>query len=270
MLIVHAIPAFDDNYFWLLQPDPDDRSAYIIDPGAAAPVLAALAERQLLLAGIIITHHHHDHIDGVRDLCQITPVPVYGPRSAKIPQVTHYLTDGEQLRLPSLVLDVLAVPGHTLDHIAYLHQPGNQPGYSRTEQAAPASLFCGDTLFAGGCGRLFDGTASQLFASLMRLAQLDDSTLVYCAHEYTLANLKFACAVEPGNKALVERLQNVTQLRRDGRMTVPTTLGVEKQTNPYLRVHVMTIKRAVEDHAGLALPTPEAVFTAIRRWKDQF
>lgn len=270
MLIVHAIPAFDDNYFWLLQPDPDDRSAYIIDPGVAAPVLAALAERHLTLAGIIITHHHHDHIDGVRDLCQINPVPVYGPRSAKIPQVTHYLADGEQLILPTLVLDVLAVPGHTLDHIAYLYQPKNQPGYTPGAQTLPASLFCGDTLFAGGCGRLFDGTASQLFASLMRLAQLDDATLVYCAHEYTLANLKFACVVEPGNTALVERLQTVKAIRREGRMTVPTTIGLEKQTNPYLRVNLMAIKQVAESHSGMTLGTPEEVFTAIRRWKDQF
>jgi hydroxyacylglutathione hydrolase len=263
MLTVYAIPAFNDNYFWLLQPDTSNQ-----------------------LVGIIITHHHHDHIDGVNELTRRYPVPVYGPRSAKIPQVTHFLTDGDQLRLPSLTLQVLAVPGHTLDHIAYLYrpdqqqddrpdkqqkaQPDNQAQANGSERAKPASLFCGDTLFAGGCGRLFDGTASQLYDSLMRLAELDDATLVYCAHEYTLANLKFARVVEPGNINLVERLQQVTQMRQQGLMTLPTTIGLEKQTNPYLRVKLMPIKQAAERHSGQSLPTPREVFAAIRIWKDYF
>lgn len=261
MLNVHPVPALDSNYFWLVHPNRASRIAYIIDPGEAAPVITALVKHKLELAGIIITHRHHDHIDGIAELVLKFQVPVYGPRSPVIPQITHPLTEGDRLLLPDFVLDVIAVPGHTLDHLAYIH---------RSTGGGPVRLFCGDTLFAGGCGRLFDGSASQLYDSLIRIAALPEDTLVYCAHEYTLDNLRFGAAVEPDNYDLVERLQTVAEQRQLGLITLPTNIGLEQRTNPFLRTHLAEVKRAAEDYCGHTLGSEREIFAMVRKWKDKF
>lgn len=261
MLNIQPVPALDSNYFWLVQPDRAVPTAYIIDPGRAAPVIEALTANALKLAAIIITHRHQDHIGGVEELVQRFRIPVYGPRSPWIPQVTHPLADGDCLTLPGFALEVIEVPGHTLDHIAYIHHPTG---------AGPKLLFCGDTLFAGGCGRLSDGSADQLYASLMRIAALEDDTLVYCSHEYTLANLHFGQAVEPDNPAIRARLQIVENQRERGLITLPTNIALEKQTNPFLRVHLAPVKRAAERYCGCKLDSEREIFAVIRGWKDKF
>lgn len=275
MLNVHPIPAFHDNYFWLLQ-SGNKTSAYIVDPGAAEPVIAALNLHQLTLAGILVTHHHHDHIGGIKTLVERYQVPVYGPKSSKIPQVTHWLADGDLLPLDGITLKVIAVPGHTLDHIAYVYQASlNQAQLAdhlteASNTPTTTMIFCGDTLFAGGCGRIFDGSATLLYDSLMRLANLPEDTLIYCAHEYTQANLGFAAQVEPNNIDLQQRLAKVIKQRHLGLATVPTTLALEKLTNPYLRTHLPSIHSAAEHFCGHTLVTAKEVFTIIRAWKDQY
>lgn len=260
MLTVYSIPALESNYFWLLQPNPEDPAAYILDPGDAEPVLAALAQLRLRLAGIIITHHHWDHTGGIDALLAQHSVPVYGPASTRIPQITHSLNEGDTLELPDLSLDVIAVPGHTLDHIAYLYK-GNDRNNS-------IKLFCGDALFAGGCGRMFEGSPVQMWDSLQKLRDLPDLTQVYCSHEYTQANLEFALKVEPDNQLLQRRLLEVRGLRQAGQSTVPSTIGVEKDTNPFLRCDLPPIKQAAECHAGHPLNSDHEVFATVRRWKD--
>jgi hydroxyacylglutathione hydrolase len=264
MLKIYPVPALDSNYFWLLQPDSAKPAAYIIDPGAADPVISELDSHQLVLAGIIITHHHADHIGGVKALVERYRVPVYGPRSVRIPQVDHYVKEGVTLSLDGVDLEVLEVPGHTQEHLAYLYRPAS------AQHASAPLLFCGDTLFSAGCGRLLDGTAAQLYSSLQRLAQLPQDTMIYCAHEYTLANLHFARTVEPDNTAIGERLADVEDLRRRNQITVPTHLGLELHTNPFLRPHIPAVKRAAETYSGRTLKTPLEVFTALRQWKDNF
>lgn len=264
MLKIYPVPALDSNYFWLLQPDAVKPAAYIIDPGAAEPVISELDRHQLVLAGILVTHHHGDHIGGIEALVERYRVPVYGPRSARIPQVDHYVKEGATLSLDGVDLEVLEIPGHTQDHLAYLHQP------AADQQPSAPLLFCGDTLFSAGCGRLLDGTAAQLYSSLQRLAQLPQDTMIYCAHEYTLANLYFARAVEPDNTAIAERLADVEDLRRRKQITLPTHLGLELHTNPFLRPHIPAVKRAAESYTGRTLETPLEVFTALRQWKDNF
>lgn len=258
MLTVYPIPALESNYFWLLQPSSEKPEAYILDPGDASPVQACLQQNNLTLAGIIITHHHWDHTDGIDELLAHYPVPVYGPDSARIPRITHALREGEILELPGLRLHVLAVPGHTLDHLAYLHT-----------DSQPAKLFCGDSLFAGGCGRMFEGQPEQMLASLDKLAALPEDTLVYCSHEYTVANLKFALKVEPANEALRARLIAEEHKRQEHHSTLPSTIAMERRTNPFLRCHLASIKEAAEQHIGQPLPSAAAVFATIRRWKDQ-
>lgn len=257
MLTVYSIPALESNYFWLLQPNPEDPAAYILDPGDAGPVLAAVSELGLQLSGIIITHHHWDHTDGIDALLAQRAMPVYGPDSARIPQITHRLSEGDTLELPDLKLNVIAVPGHTLDHIAYLHKSTDS-----------LKLFCGDALFAGGCGRMFEGSPAQMWDSLKKLRELPDATEVYCSHEYTQANLEFALKVEPDNQLLQTRLNDVQALRKAQQSTIPSTIGVEKQTNPFLRCHLTSVKQAAEHQAGHQLNADHEVFAIIRGWKD--
>ncbi len=256
-LSVLTLPAFQNNYLWLVH---DGVNAAVVDPGDAGPVLAALEAHQLTLTAILLTHHHNDHIGGVPALLTHAQVPVFGPRSDGIGAVTVPLGQGDRVEVPGLdlTLEVFDVPGHTLGHIAFL----------RT-WSGPAWLFCGDTLFAGGCGRLFEGTPAQLCASLAKLAALPDDTLVYCAHEYTLSNLAFAQLAEPGNTAIGERINTERAKRDRGTPTIPTTIAAEKATNPFLRFAQPAIARNLVELGKLAPGlAPLATFAALREWKN--
>ncbi len=251
---VLPVPAFKDNYIWVLR---DERCAAVVDPGDAQPVLDYLARERLELVAILATHHHPDHVGGVERLKRDHDVPVYGPRDEPIPLLTHPLAEGDRIAIAALgaQFEVLDVPGHTRAHIAYY---------------GSKLLFCGDTLFACGCGRVFEGTPPQLHASLAKLAALPDDTLVYCAHEYTLANIRFARAVEPGNKALAERERADTRTREQKRPTVPSNIGREKATNPFLRCAEPEVAQSASRFRGAALAGPVEVFAAIREWKNGF
>ncbi len=252
---VHAVAAFNDNYIWLIQ-SAQNRQALIVDPGDAQPVLAALQHLDLTPAAILITHHHHDHTGGIAPLRRQFNIPVYGPAAEQISGITDTLSAGDILRLDDFPeASVLDTGGHTPGHISYL---------------MASKLFCGDTLFAGGCGRLLGGTADQLFASLQQITKLPDSTEIYCAHEYTLANLQFALAVEPDNTALQQRFSDTQAMRTASQPTVPSTLALEKATNPFLRCHITAVKHAAEVQAGRELNRPLAVFKVLRQWKDNF
>ena len=258
-LSVLTVPAFKDNYLWLIH---DGSNAAVVDPGDAAPILASLEERGLTLTAILLTHHHADHIGGVPALLSRFQVPVFGPRNDGIEAVTEPLDEGDSFIVPGLGLElaVLAVPGHTLGHIAYVRKT---PGLHW--------LFCGDTLFAGGCGRLFEGTPAQMAASLEKLAALPEDTEVYCAHEYTLSNLRFALAVEPGNETLALRMRDESAKRAVEVPTVPSSIGLERRTNPFLRYREPEIVAALVA-AGKLQEGAEAVqsFAALREWKNVF
>ena len=258
MVTIIPIPAFADNYIWLLH---HEGRAVVVDPGDATPVFEVIAREGLVLTAILATHHHGDHIGGVEALLAQFPVPVFGPANERIPGRTHALVQDDTVDVPGLPLrfTVLDVPGHTAGHIAYFGDLDGVP-----------ALFCGDTLFAGGCGRLFEGTPAQMWASLSACACLPAATRVYCAHEYTLANLRFAAAVEPHNAALAARQLLDADKRARGVPTVPSTLEVEIATNPFLRVGVPGVKDAVQRHTGHALSDDVAVFAHLREWKNQF
>lgn len=260
-ILAHRIPAFNDNYIWLLQ-HRAGADVYVVDPGAAAPVAQYLKDNSLNLTGILITHHHNDHVGGIKDLQALTPVPVYGPGTARFSEfVTVPLTESSELRLfNEFAVRILDLPGHTLDHIGYFISPSAQNPL----------LFCGDTLFAGGCGRLFEGTPAQMKASLEQLAALPPDTRVYCAHEYTLSNLRFAVAAEPKNQQLLARLDEVKKLRENHFATVPSTIALERATNPFLRADETSLAESLSEHVGHSITDPLAVFTATRQWKDSF
>jgi hydroxyacylglutathione hydrolase len=251
---VTPIPAFQDNYLWLLD---NGRFAAVVDPGDAEPVLRHLETHKLALSAILVTHHHGDHIGGVAELLARYPVPVFGPAGEDIPDLTVRLHEGDSVTVPGLgiTFSILDVPGHTAGHIAYV---GN------------GMLFCGDTLFACGCGRLFEGTAAQMTASLAKLAVLPGGTRVYCAHEYTLSNIRFAEAVEPGNTALHERKVREIQKRERGIPTVPSSIALECDTNPFLRWSAPEVIASAERVAGKKLHQPQEVFGALREWKNHF
>ena len=251
MFEILLIPAFKDNYIWLLV---RDGRAAVVDPGDAAPVMAQLEALQLRLETILITHHHADHQGGVAELVERWHPRVFGPAEESITGCTDPLSGGETIDVLGERVAVLPVGGHTRGHIAYY---------------VPGVLFCGDTLFGAGCGRLFEGTPAQMSASLGRLAALPDDTLVYCAHEYTEANLRFALDVEPDNAALRARVERVAALRAAGRSSVPSTLGEEKATNPFLRCSEPAVVEAALAHA--AVDTSQvAIFAAIRGWRNSF
>jgi hydroxyacylglutathione hydrolase len=254
MVEVVPLRAFKDNYIWTLH---DARHAVVVDPGDAQPVLDYLARERLTLAAVLATHHHPDHTGGIEALVSLHPAPVYGPRGEPIPQLSHAVGGGDAATIPQLGLrfEVLAIPGHTRAHVAYY---------------GANMLFCGDTLFACGCGRVFEGTPEQMYDSLAQLAALPDDTLVYCGHEYTLANIGFAKAVEPQNAALAARERADAALRAQNRPTLPSTIGREKATNPFLRCLEPAVVESANKYLGARASTPAQVFAAIRRWKNEF
>jgi len=258
MLTVVPIPAFNDNYIWMLQRQ-GTRRVVVVDPGQAEPVLKQLQSQQLKLEAILITHHHRDHVGGIQTLLDFAQVPVYGPDNPAIENITHPLHEGACLTVLDEIFQVLEVPGHTLDHIAYF-----------SESIAQPLLFCGDSLFSGGCGRLFEGSAEQMFDSLNKYLRLNSETLVYPTHEYTLANLKFASAVEPCNVALQEYQARCISQREADQPTLPTTIGIEMTINPFLRSSEPAVTQGVGKHFGMSLLDPVAVFRQTRLWKDQF
>jgi len=251
---VIPLRAFKDNYVWTLR---NASCAAVVDPGEAGPVLDYLASEKLRLVAILATHHHPDHVAGIAEILQAHPVPVYGPRGEPITTLTHPVRGGDRVAVEQLgvAFDVLDIPGHTRAHIAYY---------------GSNMVFCGDTLFACGCGRVFEGTPQQLYASLEKLAALPDDTLVYCGHEYTLANIGFAKAVEPGNSALLEREVRDARLRRDNLPTLPSTIAHEKATNPFLRVKRAAVIESANKYLGKRVSDPAGVFAALRQWKNEF
>ncbi len=263
MIQIDALPAFNDNYLWLLQDTATQRCA-VVDPGDAAPVLAWLkANPGWQLSDILVTHHHFDHVGGVEQLKTATGAKVYGPSQENIPGRDVALDDGDQIEVLGLTLRIFTVPGHTLGHIAYY------AASAPTEASVPL-LFCGDTLFAGGCGRLFEGTPEQMFSSLGRLAALPDDTAIYCTHEYTLSNLRFAQAVEPQNAQINARLAQVTAWREHGQISLPSNLALERATNPFLRAEVANVVAKIDERDGAVQRKPSEVFARLRAWKDQF
>ncbi len=253
-----AIPAFTDNYIWLICKDDH---AVVVDPGDAEPVQAILQRHSLTLDAILLTHHHHDHVGGVPDLRTSTQAVIYGPASEPLPACDHRLASGDQVKFDTvgLSLSVLDVPGHTAGHIAY-HGTLDQD----------TVLFCGDTLFSAGCGRLFEGTAEQMHQSLTKLAQLPDDTLVCCAHEYTLANLAWARKADPANLAIRKRQEEAQALRDKGLPTLPSTISQEQATNPFLRTDNQGVITSASSRAGHPLDNATAVFAELRDWKNHF
>jgi hydroxyacylglutathione hydrolase len=250
MLHIHPIPAFDDNYIWLLHNQYD---AIVVDPGDAAPVLKELKKKRLNLKTILITHHHSDHIGGVTDLLKHFSAEVYAPKYENFTFNHIGLSEGDELNLTNigLKLKVMWLPGHTLGHIAYFN---NQ------------YLFCGDTLFGAGCGRLFEGTPAQMLASLNRLKVLDENTKVFCTHEYTATNISFALKLEPENQDLIEREKQVFALRIKNLPTLPSTIGLELKTNPFLRCD----ETAIFNHSGAKNTDELSVFSAIRTLRNHY
>lgn len=259
MIQIEALPAFSDNYIWLLQ-DTAKRQCAVVDPGDAAPVLGWLdANPGWALTDILVTHHHHDHVGGVEQLKAATGARVCGPAHEHIPGRDLALDDNAQVSALGLSFQVMAMPGHTLGHIAYY-----------TAQTPTPVLFSGDTLFAAGCGRLFEGTPEQMHQSLQRLAALPANTAVYCAHEYTLSNMRFAKAVEPENLDVIARFDEVTRLRAQDRITLPSSIGLERRTNPFLRTAETSVKQKADEWKGHSNEGQAAVFAALRSWKDRF
>jgi hydroxyacylglutathione hydrolase len=257
---LEAIAAFADNYIWMLH---DGTEALVVDPGDAAPVLDALAAHSLRLAGILVTHHHADHVGGLQALLPHLHGPVFGPAREQMPVPITACQHGDNISLLGLQFSVIDVPGHTAGHIAfYLEGP--------SDAAAPL-LFCGDTLFSGGCGRLFEGTPAQMFASLQALAALPGTTRVCCTHEYTLANLRFARTVEPDNAALASYQQWCDERRQHKLPTLPSNLALELQINPFLRCEEPAVIAAAQTRAAENLShNPIAVFAHLRQWKNDY
>ena len=254
MMNVFPIPALRDNYIWAMHTGSD---ALIVDPGVAAPVIAWLDREKMRLAAILITHHHGDHTGGMPELRRLYGVPVMGPAGNHISGIDHPLREGDSV-LPTEgfpEFEAWAVPGHTLDHIAYY-----SPGY----------LFCGDTLFSGGCGRLFEGNADQLYQALSRFAALPGNTRIFPAHEYTAANLEFARTVLPADKKLEKALANTLKIRENVEPTLPSTVARERDINVFMRTEEPAVRAAAEAHAGRRLESGAEVLAALRQWKDEF
>jgi hydroxyacylglutathione hydrolase len=254
---VRPVRAFSDNYIWLIDAPRARGRVVVVDPGDAVPVIAELQRSGASLAAILLTHHHPDHIGGVPDLLRHREVPVIGPDDTRIAQRTRTVHDGERCDLPDLGLtfQTLQVPGHTLSHVAFWGH---------------GAVFCGDTLFSAGCGRMFEGTPTQMNASLNKLRNLPPNTRVFCGHEYTAANLRFALTVDPSNSAALEYRSRVTEVRASGDPTLPSTMELENRVNPFLRCDDPIVATAAAAHAGKSLKDAAEVFGVLRAWKDQF
>ncbi|TAL95773.1 MAG: hydroxyacylglutathione hydrolase [Paraburkholderia sp.] len=254
------VPAFEDNYIWLVS---DGHHAVAVDPGEAEPVRAYLAKRGWQLSAILLTHHHRDHVGGVADLLNGQVVPVHGPAGEAIEHLTYRLKHGDRVTLaePALEFTVLDVPGHTSGHIAY---------FQAADPRGTPHVFCGDTLFACGCGRLFEGTPAQMLDSLDSLAALPGSTEVHCAHEYTLSNIRFALACDPDNRALQDWRDEATALRARKVPTLPTTIAHERAVNPFLRAADQAIQTTLAEQLHESVPDRLAAFTLMREWKNRF
>ena len=259
MLTIEAISAFDDNYIWCLY-DTESLDAIVVDPGEAGPVVAFLNEKQLTLTAVWVTHHHSDHIGGINSLKTQYNCGVYGPSNPSIKSIDKTLTEGDTVNFKDCTFQVLEIPGHTLDHLAF---------YCQSVEGTPR-LFCGDTLFAGGCGRIFEGTPHMMYQSLNKLAQLPQQTLVYCAHEYTLANLDFAIAVEPLNRNLQKRIITEQQKRSANKATLPSTIGLELDTNPFLRCTKQEVANSAMTHKQHNEKNEIDTFATLREWKNIF
>ena len=268
---IEALAAFQDNYIWLIRPDAQDPRTLVVDPGDAAPVMAALEAGGLELRGILVTHHHGDHVGGILDLLRwqqarqpARSLPVWGPATEAIPGRTQAVGQGDRF-VPEgwpLQIEVLAVPGHTLGHVAYV---------LRAAQAeVPPALLCGDTLFSAGCGRLFEGTPAQMHESLNKLSQLPENTTVNCAHEYTLSNLQFARVADPSNARVVAHQAKCVALRAQGLPTLPSSIGLEKQINPFLRTTQPGVVQALEQHQGQKPADAVQALAWLRAWKNDF
>ena len=255
MIKIEAIPILQDNYVWAIH---NGQTAILVDPGAAEPILTWLKQRDMTAAAILVTHHHHDHVGGIAALLEQFAIPVYGPARGAVASKPASAADQQVFDGFDLNLKVIATPGHTADHVCYL-----------INAAGGQHLFCGDTLFSCGCGRLFEGTPAQMYASLTQLAQLPADTLVYCAHEYTLENIDFALDLEPDNSDLLARQQASLELRKQGKATLPVSLGVELATNPFLRCDLENISVAASQHMQTPLSPGLATFAAVRAWRDE-
>ncbi|MCB1672520.1 MAG: hydroxyacylglutathione hydrolase [Gammaproteobacteria bacterium] len=258
---IHPIPAFADNYIWIFS-DPGTNQACVVDPGDSSAVIKYLESHGLTLSTILVTHHHPDHTGGVKDLTNRFNSKVYGPKNSPFDGIGQELEENNTVSVFGYQFRILQVPGHTLDHIAYYCE--SPPSGGRP------LLFCGDTLFAAGCGRIFEGNPVMMFASLQKLAGLPAATEVYCTHEYTLANLKFAATAEPDNPQLQERIAAARITRQRDLPTLPSSIALELATNPFLRCAETPLLTAASQHAGAELQDPVEVFATLRRWKDQF
>ncbi len=255
MTNIVPVKAFIDNYIWIIR-NNTEHSVWVVDPGDAKPVTAYLHENKLVLKGILITHHHSDHSGGIADLLdEWGGVPVYGFIESRVPYISHFVKEGDEVNCGSLTLKVIEIPGHTLDHIAYYNNE---------------IIFCGDTLFSAGCGRVFEGTYEQMYHSLSKLLQMNDAQHIYCGHEYTLQNLRFAEQVEPENLFIQNKIKKVNQLLTENKPTLPSLLRDEKNMNPFFRCQESSVIQAAEQYAKISLSQPEEVFRALREWKNHF
>ena len=254
MLSVEPIKAFEDNYIWLVT---TNEGSIVVDPGESSKIIKLIDENKINLKGIFVTHHHYDHTDGLKDLSRKLNIDIYGPNN-NINEINKRVKNSDHISILGIDFEIIEVPGHTLDHIAFYSFNDGEP-----------ILFCGDTLFAGGCGRIFEGTYEQMFESLNKLSSLPKNTKIYCGHEYTLSNLKFAIEAESSNKDLIKEYEQIKRLRNIDCPSLPSTLDRELKVNPFLRYDNYSIKNKIKKEFGISGNGLD-IFTALRKWKDSF